>query len=49
MLPCVLDRLPEDLLMAQVHAVEHPDGQAHLARAGIELGGLGDDVQGRQT
>ena len=49
MLPRVLDRLADHLLMAQVHAVEHPDGYADLALAGIQFTGLGDDVHRRQT
>src|SRR5439155_3625052 len=45
-LPGVLDRLPDDLLMSQVHAIEHADGHAGLARAGLQLACRADDVHG---
>ena len=34
-LPGIGDGLPDDLLMAEMHAVEEPDGQADLAAAGF--------------
>ncbi len=34
MLPRVGDGLPDDLLVAEMNAVEHADGQANLAPAG---------------
>ena len=45
----VLNRLPNDLLMAEVDAVKHPDGHAGFARAGIQVAGGADDVHGQQT
>src|SRR4030095_10186095 len=33
----VLNRLPNDLLMAEVNAVEHPDGDAHFATERVQL------------
>jgi len=40
----VLDRLPDDLLMAEVNAIKHPDGHAHFARARLQFVGGADDV-----
>ena len=36
------DGLPDDLLVAEMHAVENADGQADLAAAVPVLGGLDD-------
>jgi hypothetical protein len=33
----VFNRLPNDLLMAEVNAVEHPNGDTHLATARVQL------------
>ncbi len=42
MLPRIGDGLPDDLLMAEMHAVKHADGQADLAAAVAQLvGGSG--------
>src|SRR6266487_169679 len=38
MLPRVRERLADDLLMAEVHAVEEADGEADFAVAGLKLG-----------
>ncbi|MEQ2010028.1 MAG: hypothetical protein ABMA26_24865 [Limisphaerales bacterium] len=38
--------LPDDLLVAEMHAVEDTDGHADLARAGAEFGGGGEDGHG---
>jgi hypothetical protein len=40
MLAGVGDGLPDDLLMAEMHAVKKTDGQADLAVAGFQLGGV---------
>lgn len=40
----VFNRLPNDLLMAEVDAVEHPDGDADLARAVLQVSSLGNSV-----
>ena len=37
--PCVGDGLPDDLPMAEVHAVEEPDREADLAVGCFQLGG----------
>ena len=38
------DGLPDDLLMPEMHAVEHPDGHTNAARAGREIGWSAEDV-----
>ena len=40
----VLDGLPQNLLVAKVHAVEHADGEAGFAAAVGQIGGLVDDL-----
>jgi len=41
-LVAVLDGLPQNLLVAKVHAVEHADGEAGLALAVGQVAGLVD-------
>jgi hypothetical protein len=40
----VLNRLANDLLMAEVDPVEHANGHADFARAGFQVAGVGNDV-----
>lgn len=42
------ERLPDDLLVAEVDAVEDTDGHADFARAGAEFGGGSEDGHGRE-
>ena len=45
-LVAVLDGLPQHLLVAKVHAVEHADGKAGLAVAVGQVAGLVDEFHG---
>jgi hypothetical protein len=47
-LPRIGDHLPDDLLVAEMHAVENTDGQAGLAAAQFQLARDGDDFHGRR-
>src|SRR5438876_11356294 len=44
MLPGIVDRLADDLLVAQMHAVEKADGQANLATSGPQFGWRVNDL-----
>ena len=40
----IANRLPDDLLMAEVHAIKHANGSANFLRAGFQFTGGVDDV-----
>src|SRR5205823_10169844 len=46
MLRCIADGLADHLLMAEVHTVEHSNGQTNLAPGRLKLFGGVDDLHG---
>src|SRR5258708_37994758 len=49
MLPGVGDGLPDDLLMAEMHAVEHADGQADFPSASSQFGCGVDEFHSKKS